>query len=602
MTSPPLTRTLSLRPGETPASYVSRLAAHHGTLPRDFCSDFGMHWPFLCSGRDDQLQQLSRLTGAALPQLQFWSPVKLKNGRYRVGGTIASVGVFRRTAIRLCPICICEALDAAGSSEPFQLLEWCVTCLNRCEAHGVALSRLPPATNSHEAYDLVAQVSRNKRKVYIAAQRAEPLPESPFETYVRQRIHHGAHEDWLHCLELAHLHRACLTLGLTLAGPSKTRLTDIDSIGERHACDTGFAVLAQGPEALTGALDRLRTRQRSNRPWFSADLGHFHAWLRTVQDMPALDELTGVVRQYIFRHYPAKPDKAILGALPDAISSITFDEARMKAKLGVGFLKRLLAHVDGVPLQDVRTRPGITLPELERVTTFWGTLCSLKEAGGLLGIAPERVKELIALGVLSHFRFGSALRYPVRADIANLLEAVTALPMVQPFSESLPLRTFCATKGISLSQVIANWRRGDLEGEISRGEGQRLQALRIHVSASGSKAPLRLDDDPSLNATARYLRINVASVRKLRDMGLLHQVRKRNADTNFLHSFITRSSISAFEQDYVTLGKLAERNGVAPIHLASRLDRAGFPTIDTGGTLVRVYHQDMLPTDLLVGI
>lgn len=43
MTSPPLTRAMSLRLGETPASYVSRLAAHHGTLPRDFCSDFGMH-------------------------------------------------------------------------------------------------------------------------------------------------------------------------------------------------------------------------------------------------------------------------------------------------------------------------------------------------------------------------------------------------------------------------------------------------------------------------------------------------------------------------------------------------------------------------------
>ncbi|MFD1882163.1 hypothetical protein [Paracoccus pacificus] len=50
MTGAPLIRSLVLLLGEMPASYVSRLAAHHGTPPREFCSDFGMRWPFLCSG------------------------------------------------------------------------------------------------------------------------------------------------------------------------------------------------------------------------------------------------------------------------------------------------------------------------------------------------------------------------------------------------------------------------------------------------------------------------------------------------------------------------------------------------------------------------
>lgn len=63
MTTAPLIRTLELLPGETPTSYVARLAAHHRTIPREFCSDFGMRWPFLCSGQEGQLQRLSRLRG-----------------------------------------------------------------------------------------------------------------------------------------------------------------------------------------------------------------------------------------------------------------------------------------------------------------------------------------------------------------------------------------------------------------------------------------------------------------------------------------------------------------------------------------------------------
>lgn len=50
MTVAPLLRTLPLREGETAASYVSRLAAHHGTVPREFCSDLGLRWPFLFRG------------------------------------------------------------------------------------------------------------------------------------------------------------------------------------------------------------------------------------------------------------------------------------------------------------------------------------------------------------------------------------------------------------------------------------------------------------------------------------------------------------------------------------------------------------------------
>ena len=512
----PLIRSLELLRGETPASYVSRLAAYHGTIPREFCSDFGMRWPFLCSGQDDQLRRLSRLTGANLRQLQFWSPGRLQSGRYRVGGAVSSVGAFRRTSIRLCPICMTEALDGPGTCAIFQLLEWCVTCLHRCEMHGVTLCALPPAANSHETYDVVAQVLRHQSLILEAANRHETLRISPFEDYIRQRILHGPLNDWLHPLELVHLHRACLTLGLTISGYPGKRLIDVDRDTERDACDAGFAVLRRGSEALAEALGQLRGRARDGRAWFSADLGLFHAWLRTVQEVPTLKSLVSTVQRHVFRNYPSKPDRPVLGAL-------------------------------------------------------------------------------------SHERLGSALRYARCTEVADLLQAIDALPLSQPFSGDLSLTTFCTVRSTALAQVIAAWRSGELNGQVMRGEGKGLQALRLSPNALCDRMERRLYSDSSLAETARYLRISLAAIRHLRDVGLLQQVRRRNADTNFLRNLISKASIRAFQRDHITLGQLAERRGVAPMHLARRLDHDGIPALETRHGMVRVYRRDVLPIGLLRG-
>lgn len=399
-----------------------------------------------------------------------------------------------------------------------------------------------------------------------------------------------------------HLHRACLTLGLTMAGHTMLNSSEVNRECERRACDDGFEVLRNGPDALAAAFDCLRGRMRTGRPYFSTDLGPLFAWLRTVQDAPALTEILSAVRRYVFRHYPVKPDQEIIGERPTRITHITFDEARARAKLGTAFLKRLFAHVTGMPLDEAGSLSEITVADLDRVLAFWSGLCNLQRAAHELGIQPLQVKSLIELGVLSALRIGSALRYLHRAEVADLLRAVEALPAADGGSEHMPLKTFSTSHRIGIARIIAAWRRGELQGRITRGEGKGLQALYLHADAFCQKAPTPLHGDPNLAEAARYLRISLSAVRTLRDVGILQQVRKRNADTNFRKAYISRESLRSFECDHVTLGQLAERNGVAPMHLARRLDRDGIPALDTPIGMVRVYHQEILPTDLLFGV
>ncbi len=101
--------------------------------------------------------------------------------------------------------------------------------------------------------------------------------------------------------------------------------------------------------------------------------------------------------------------------------------------------------------------------------------------------------------------------------------------------------------------------------------------------------------DMSVTEAAEHLQIGAMGVRALRDSGYLVQVHRRNPDTNHQRAFITIESISRFEAECETLGQMATRMGVRPMHLAKWLDNAGVDPVTTAGCMVRAYLRPTLP-------
>ena len=118
-----------------------------------------------------------------------------------------------------------------------------------------------------------------------------------------------------------------------------------------------------------------------------------------------------------------------------------------------------------------------------------------------------------------------------------------------------------------------------------------LNAIEVDWDAICPRKTVRLHQDITLPETARYLKINVAAIRHLRDQGILSEIRKRNPDTNHQKQYISKRSIQAFERSFVTLGQMAAVQKVAPIHLARKLDVEGITPIPCAGALVRVYNK-----------
>jgi hypothetical protein len=133
------------------------------------------------------------------------------------------------------------------------------------------------------------------------------------------------------------------------------------------------------------------------------------------------------------------------------------------------------------------------------------------------------------------------------------------------------------------------WLSDETAGDFSRGAGQGLHQILVDPEIVIAREDTLLDDDLTVMEAARFLKINVQAIRKLRDAGNLREVRRRNPDTNHIKGFITKTSIQNFQRKFVTLGQAADDKKMPANHLAQKLDQLGFEAIDCKSGYVRVY-------------
>lgn len=582
---------LPLIEGEMPTSYVSRLARLHGTEPRDFCSDMGLRWPHICSSHPDQLALLAKLTGASLPDLLLWSGQLLTPCRYTVGHAVASTGVFRRAATRVCPRCVVEAMEQGLQAGPYQLLEWLVLSVNVCSRHLIPLIKLPNAGHTHQTYDFMTQIDQHKAMLLEQARQTERLPLTTFEDYVAQRVRGCAEDNWLSPLELQHLHRACLILGTALNFGAGARCSALGFEDARAATDTGYSVLLGGPSSLVDTLQELKADYKTERPYFSTDFGELYTWLKDELEEPALTGLRRVVRGFIFAHYPVRPDQLILGEKPRMATRVTFDEAKQISGIARGRMIATLVYLRQQAGEEAGSLTDASLAEIKTVEEFWAGLTNLKDAAEVLGVHVTQMKSLIEAGVIDAVRLGTSLRYVTKSSIENVLNTIAAIPVDRASWDLLPIAEFSQGRCVSMALVLKAVLDGTLTSVFRSADGTGIKTLLIDNGEMPLKKRRRLQRDMSIMEAAEHLRIGSASVRELRDCNYLEQIHRRNPDTNHRRAFITRSSVARFETQFETLGQMAERMDIRPIHLAKRLDIDCVEPLPTKTRLVRAYPR-----------
>lgn len=128
---------LPLRGGESPASFVSRLALLHRAQSQNvFSLDMGFELQAVIDGDAQALTQLAKISGAPLEQL-FGNAIVRKEDHYLYRGHKFARASLRRARVMACPQCLVE--DLAGGSDPWLasgrsdwLFQHCRVCLKHC--------------------------------------------------------------------------------------------------------------------------------------------------------------------------------------------------------------------------------------------------------------------------------------------------------------------------------------------------------------------------------------------------------------------------------------------------------------------------------------
>lgn len=587
----PLLPALPLIEGETLTGYVSRSAKLYETTPRDFCTDLGMRWPYLCSGHEDQIERLAWIINKRPEEVTALAAGKVGNGRFKLGQTVATFGTFRRTAARFCPKCVTNAMSNTGPYGVFQMQEWAITCLQICPQHNCYFITLPPAKHSHKNYDFVTRILENMDTVHSAGKCPKTVPQTPFERYIRRRVWRGPKDDWLQQLDLTQIHRLCLNLGAALEGLNMQDLMALTNKQDHRLSQIGFKVFSAGPEEFKSALKRLHRQSTTERPYYSSDMGPFYQWLREFYDDPDLEPIVDLTCTHIFETYPTPMGKEVFNRVAPKQIWLSMNEARKKVGVTAVFLRKLLGHMNGLDETEAILRTDVHVDELAKAKAYWETLLNLDSAASMLGLSCDQIKSLQNQGVLDTIKISSSLRYVSRGQVIRLLQMLQQLPETLPNRSVFPLRFFCHWKQVSIVRMVELWSQGKIDGMLCRGEGIGLHAIEVDWSLLSDKEALKLCKDPQLTEVAKYLKINVRGIRHLRDAGFLDAAICRNPDTRHLKQFISRDSIATFERRYVTLGQLANKQGMRPMHLALKLDRENVEPINCSAGHVRVYSK-----------
>jgi hypothetical protein len=415
--------------------------------------------------------------------------------------------------------------------------------------------------------------------------------QTPFERYIRRRIWQGPEDDWLKELDLTQVHRLCLNLGAALEGVGMKAMMSLTGRQESRMCQLGFEYFNAGPDSFKAALELLHQQSATARPYFSSDMGPFYQWLREFYDDPVLAAIVDLTCSHIFATYPIVTGREIFNRVAPEQTLLTMNEASKKMGVTSVFLRKLLGYMNDQDEAEAILRTDVHVDELEKVQEYWETLLNLETAASMLNISNDQVKLLQDCGVLGAIKITSSLRYAHRIQVTDLLEKLRNLPAILPGKSVAPLRTFCHSKQVSIVRMIELWSEGRLEENLCLGEGVGLHAIEVDWSLLSDKEAVRLIKDLKLTDVARYLRINIIGIRRLRNAGFLDVRTRRNPDTKHLKQYVTQRSLSCFEHQYTTLGQLAHDRNISPIHLARKLDREDVAPINCSAGHVRVYSK-----------
>ncbi|AOO82216.1 TniQ family protein [Bosea vaviloviae] len=603
----PLRNPLALIEGETPASFISRLAAQHlAASAAEFCSDFLMDFDKIARGNPDQLAKLAWFTSCDLDSLRRHAPQihnqNLLLGRARFPKHLTTAG-----RLRVCPECL--ALDIAAAPElrrdvaAAQRALWLIGPVRSCMLHERALVEVAP--RGKRRHDFAMRIDDCLDDLDAWFDRSPVRVASPFERYIVQRIQtDDCGLELLDPLSIGETCSVCLWFGtFALKGPAG-KIVGASEEELNDAAIAGFEILKLGPEGLGDfvsdtAATALRMRNARTTPHHV--LGLLYLNLREDRDStPQYATIRTIVAKSLSKHIPPNADQTpFLGIDVGNSAPVTLHSLRKSTGLAINTLKRLLSAIaKDKPDQAVQEWRWRAVPQSE-ATALFGTLRSLidsTELGIRFGLARHTLVDLADAGTLVPIegKFTPKLLAYYRSDDVSKFEARLLSKLKSaPTSEKLvSLGHAAGATSVHPADLIALILEGVIDGFTSDASVTsadqnirvRVEQIRSHLGGTETGVTTR--------EAARTLGTNEKVVGALVQEKLIEGRNIRCVQSGRWRTSISTTSLEAFGEAFITHTQVGRHLKLNPAQTSQLLERSGINVeIDPGKVFCRIYRR-----------
>jgi hypothetical protein len=586
----PLHPTLPPGPGESPQSFVSRLAALNW-IPsmRTFCTDLGLRFQPIINGDEEGLENLAYLSGAPLETLVH-NALRRDGHHFHLREERISRGSMRRDRLYVCPRCLAQ--DVTGSElEPhvaaYGRTIWLIEHIRTCPTHGVPLIEASPAGKGNVSHDFALRVGPRVEALIETGSSAPARGLSALERYLIERLDRPLDRAfWPDTLEFSVAARTCEIIGSVVTRgrePKAAKMTDDDwwTAGE-----AGFRIAAGGEDAIRALLDELQRTfpDRKHNTGPQAEYGAIYKRLQFEIRDPAYDPVRDIVRRHIIARHPVGPGDLIMGQPVEKRLVHSIYSASPEIGIHPKKLRKLLL-ARGFMAQDESDTPA------DQVMFDAGIADLIADSGAVDGLPQRDIAEYLnADRVHAKLLTDSGIIPPVAgtgAEGVNALYAKSeldrflkrlladAVPVPAPPEGACPIPKAAKHANCSAMEIV----RLILERKLAWVGRQAGEPGYLSVLVNYAEIR-RLVRGPTLDGLTaeqiiKTMRTTYKVVNALIAAGHLPTRTVINPLNRCPVDIVSREDFSAFQARYATLFELAREAGIHHLALKARLVAQG---------------------------
>jgi hypothetical protein len=577
--------TVPLRAGETPASFVSRLARANGRdRARHFCRDIGLDFQAVVDGDPVSLEHLAALAGSDPADLHAWAIAKTPDG-FRLRNQEIARGHVRRNRLVVCPACI--AADLADDRldpvlRPAGRTAWQIAPIRTCLTHDETLVELERFDEPDVLHDLVAAIEPHLADVAAYPDRCQRTP-TAFERYLHERLMHGSGgSPWLDGLTFAAAARACEVIGAVAEHGPGVEMTALDAEAMRTAGAAGYAIAADGETGIRRFVkDLQRPFHEERHAWGPKALfGRLYEWLAHESDDYGLHPLRALLERHVVETMPVGPGDTLFGREVTARKLHSIHSASQAYGLHPKTLRRRLRDAGYLDDTAMAASDERALFDAEAAAGFLqrlSTAMSLNAAGRYLN-APRPVPRLLfENGYIVPFvgdeNTGSDYAFD-RADLDAFLARL--MGNARHDTEGLvEIRRAAKRANCSQLEIVDLLLAGRLRRVGVDPESSRYLAIRVDVDEVRERVRGADHGGIRLRDVEKRMGWSTQVVRALVDERLLPSRTAINPKNRCPQTVVDEDDLRDFDAQYVSLKQLAVETGVHFKRLKRELQEAG---------------------------